>query len=580
MFGGSDGNVPAIIMVPVSLLFAASIAIIAATASLSVLPAYATNAPVMAVENTADFNGDGYDDLAVGAPGEDVNGKADAGLVNVIYGSADGLSATEPLDDQRFFQDYSIPGDDSSNIRDVSEEGDMFGSSVAAGDFNKDGYDDLATGVPYEDIGSATDAGAVNVIYGSSSGLSPNAMTKDQIWTQTSARLKAGQPNDHFGHSLVAGDFNHDGFQDLAIGVPNDTINGKAEAGSVTILYGSPSGLAAASSQRFFSDYSVTGNPASNIIGTSETGDHFGTFLAAGDFNDDGFDDLAAGIPHKDVSSAANAGAATVIYGSTTGLSSSVVPNQLWTQESPGIEGTVEPPEDLSLPFHPGDNFATSLASNDFNNDGFDDLAIGVPGDGFDTDNTGTVNVIFGSPSGLSATILPDQIWTQSSSGLGDDLPGHHGFGNTLTSGNYNNGDLYADLVVGSPFDNACCASGGPGSINIIYGSPTGPSTTFVIDQYRWGIKYVGFATSLATGDFDGSGSHDLAIGIPAFGGGPFVETSATGAVEVTYSAPSGFLQSPDGETIEGGEIWTQDSPSIDDVGEDGDRFGEAMTSG
>ncbi|MGH7801272.1 MAG: integrin alpha, partial [Thermodesulfobacteriota bacterium] len=110
----------------------------------------------------ADFNGDGFDDLAIGVPGEDVGSINSAGAVNVIYGTSGGLSATN---DQIFTQD-------TSGIEDFAEVDDFFGLALTSGDFNGDGIDDLAIGVPFEDVGSIDRAGAVNVIYGTSRGLS------------------------------------------------------------------------------------------------------------------------------------------------------------------------------------------------------------------------------------------------------------------------------------------------------------------------------------------------------------------------------------------------------------------------
>src|SRR5262245_36665004 len=85
----------------------------------------------------ADFNGDGYSDLAIGVPGEEVGGKKQAGAVNVIYGSATGLSAGGG--------DTGVPPNqlwtqDSPGVLGVAEKEDAFGSAIAAGDFNGDGY--------------------------------------------------------------------------------------------------------------------------------------------------------------------------------------------------------------------------------------------------------------------------------------------------------------------------------------------------------------------------------------------------------------------------------------------------------
>src|SRR4051794_4697788 len=115
-----------------------------------------------------DFNHDGFDDLAVGVPGEDIGTVADAGAVNVIYGGG-GISVLNPgglksAGNRVFSQD--TPG-----VEGVAEKGDRFGSALAWGDFNHDGFDDLAVGVPGEDIGTVVNAGAVNVLFGSASGL-------------------------------------------------------------------------------------------------------------------------------------------------------------------------------------------------------------------------------------------------------------------------------------------------------------------------------------------------------------------------------------------------------------------------
>jgi FG-GAP repeat len=211
-----------------------------------------------------DFNGDGFDDVAIGVPQEDVGSIQDAGAVNVIYGSSSGLSATSARADQFWTQN-------SADVIDVSEMDDEFGSSLTSGDFNGDGIDDLAIGVPGEDIGSATDAGAVNVIYGSGAGLYALLTPSNQFWTQSTTDVNdVPETFDGFGSSLSSGDFNDDGNEDLAIGVPSE--NG---AGGVNILYGSSSGLSATSTR---SDQFWTQSTA-DVSDVSESGDEFGTAL-------------------------------------------------------------------------------------------------------------------------------------------------------------------------------------------------------------------------------------------------------------------------------------------------------------
>jgi FG-GAP repeat protein len=130
-----------------------------------------------------------------------------------------------------------------------------------------------------------------------------------------------------FGRTLTSGDFDNDGFADLAVGVPFDSVGGVTLAGAVSILPGSAGGLT-----------SVGGRLFTQVGGAPETADQWGWPLAAGDFNGNGFADLAVGGPFEDVGSVADAGAVSVLHGSAGGLTT--LGGRLFTKDSPGIGGS------------------------------------------------------------------------------------------------------------------------------------------------------------------------------------------------------------------------------------------------
>jgi hypothetical protein len=327
---------------------------------------------------SGDFNGDTFDDLAIGVPEQDFLDQADIGTVNVLYGSANGLVDTGF---QVFAQGFAI--------EDVIEAGDQFGKVLTVGNFNGDAYYDLAIGVPREDIGTTVDAGAVHVIYGSADGLSYDG---DQFWVQGDYIQGTPEAFDGFGYALAAGDFDGDGNDDLAIGVPDEDF-GYVNAGVVHVLWGSQFGLSSEFDQLWRQDLL---EPEA-----SELGDRFGAALAAGDFDGDGNDDLAIGAPDETLEGPTlgidSAGVVHVLYGSGTLFTGEG--SDLFTQD---LE--MEQPEAF-------DRFGHTLASGDFDNDGWDDLAIGVPYEDSDTGiiNAGVVHIFFGSDHGLSTAL--DQQW-------------------------------------------------------------------------------------------------------------------------------------------------------------------------
>lgn len=411
--------------------------------------------------------------------------------------------------------------------------GAKFGSAVAVGDFNKDGYRDVAVGAPGDQVGGVS-AGTVTIFNGSATGMS----TTGKRLTQTDGG-SGNEAGDRFGAALAAGDFNKDGYADLAVGIPGEAIAGASGAGAITVFMGSSSGL-------------TTGTWHSQTLGggTDEAGDGFATALAAGDLNGDGYADLAIGAPGEAPSGGTvKSGAGYVYKGSSTGIVKG------WPFDQTDAAGANEA----------GDKFGQALAIGNVVGDSHADLVVGAPGEAPGTDPvSGAIYVIPGSSTGKGTGFAHSQEYGMGANEAGD------AFGSSLAVGNVDK-DAYADVVVGIPGESPG-TDPQSGSVGVFPGGSTDLASGFVINEDGTGETQTAgdkYGTAVAAGDVDGDGYADVLIGAPgkAYGG-------ATGAGAV-YLFTGGPRDSGSTRSIHHGRRIGQND--LVGTNESGDAFGAAV---
>jgi hypothetical protein len=282
---------------------------------------------------SADFDGDGIDDVIIGARdaerGEPDNFVNNVGKVYVVYGADDGSLADAKI---LLDQDPGVTrifGDDA---------GDHMGVSVAGGDVNADGYDDLVIGASQADsikFGSeGDDTGEVYIVYGQTGRPADielnNPTTKDAV-AAGETRILGNNPGDRAGWSVAAGDVNGDGYDDVVIGATQADPYGKQDAGELYVVYGNAGKPGTASNGGSFVNLDPALSGADVAVLGAYTGDHLGYgALAGGDLNRSGFSDFAAAArygdnPSIDTSLFNNAGVAFLICGDGTASSASVI---------------------------------------------------------------------------------------------------------------------------------------------------------------------------------------------------------------------------------------------------------------
>jgi hypothetical protein len=477
----------------------------------------------------------------------------------------------------------------------LGPESDQFGSSVASGDFNDDGIDDLAVADREHPnlvrvfFGTAWEVGqpvgttftmetiAVPMVPGTTLGPSlalavgdfdHDAHNDDDLvvgvpgdslsidnagavfafsrasggsWSLV-ATIRQGhdgyigisEAGDHFGAALAVGDFNHNGLDDLAIGIPGEMTLGEAGSGTAYIVYQGLGGLSPSNAEGFYRGFN-------GLTGVPHAGEQIGFALAAGDFDGDDATDLAVGIPGATCAGQAGAGSVMILHGTNDIGGLVATPEQYWSQAMAGVAGAC----------NANDRFGSALVAGRFDptpigDPETDDLAIGVPGEMIEVPLEGAVNVLFGSVDGITAD---GSLFLHESL-----LPGGSAetsaFGARLAAGRINEGAGTRDsLIIGAPFASEY-GTNAAGRVWILPSSggrvsPAQAESRCLTPQYAAWPAGNGdaFGVQLAVGDFNGDSHNDLAVGIP----NSDATDANAGIVQVLYQSMFLFVDGFDG---------------------------------
>jgi hypothetical protein len=446
------------------------------------------------VSDAGDINGDGIDDLIIGAPAAAPNGNLFAGETYIVFGQSAAFDTTLNLSQLNGNNGFVINGIDAGDYSGVSVSG--------TGDINGDGIDDLIIGAPIADSSGNTNAGETYIVFGQSDGFDAT-LNLSQLNGSNGFVINGINSFDRLGRSVsIAGDINDDGIDDLIISARNADPNG-----TTYIVFGKEGSFDAS-----FNLSQLNGNNGFVINGI-DAGDELGASVSgAGDINGDGIDDLIIGAPAADPNGNTNTGETYIVFGKSDGFDATFNLSQLNGSNGFVINGI------------DGDYSGGSVsAAGDINGDGIDDLIIGAStADANGNSGAGKTYVVFGSSEGFDARINLSELDGNNGFVLNGIDESDYSGGSVSAAGDIN-GDGIDDLIIGASRADSN-GNSGAGATYVVFGSSEGFDASVNLSELDVnngfilnGIDerdYSGSSVSDA-GDINGDGIDDLIIGTP-----------------------------------------------------------------